>query len=80
MVFIHMLNRLKSFLLSLITLFRRALCCVSRRRKPSYSDCEILTSVNVQSSNNQKHRDEVKKKHYHWASIKLNVNNCFRFL
>lgn len=54
-----MLARFKSLLLTLITLFRRALCCFSRRRKASFSDCEILTSVNVQS-NNSRHRNEVK--------------------
>lgn len=53
MIIVHMLARFKSFLLSIITLFRRALCCFSRRRKSSHSECEILTSVNVVHSNNQ---------------------------
>lgn len=52
MIIVHMLARFKSFLLSIITLFRRALCCFSRRRKPSYAECEILTSVNVVHTNN----------------------------
>lgn len=53
MIIVHMLARFKSFLLSIITLFRRALCCFSRRRKSSHSECEILTSVNVVHGNNQ---------------------------
>lgn len=60
MIIVHMLARLKSFLLSIITLFRRTLCCFSRRRKSSYSECEILTSVNVvQTNQNARSREEV---------------------
>lgn len=60
MIIVHMLARFKSFLLSIITLFRRALCCFSRRRKPSYAECEILTSVNVHTNHNaNRSHDEV---------------------
>lgn len=60
MIIVHMLARFKSFLLSLIALFRRALCCFTRRRKPSYAECEILTSINVVETNqNTRSRDEV---------------------
>lgn len=60
MIIVHMLSRFKSFLLSIITLFRRALCCFTRRRKPSYAECEILTSVNVvQTNQNARSREEV---------------------
>ncbi|XP_055305459.1 uncharacterized protein LOC129570082 [Sitodiplosis mosellana] len=67
MILIHMLSRFKSLLLSLITLFRRALCCFSRRRKSSFSDCEVLTSVNVvQSSNCSRHRNEDERDWNSW--------------
>lgn len=63
MIIVHMFARFKSFLLTLIAAFRRALCCFSRRRKSSNSECEVLTSVNVVQSNNNhgsRQRDEVR--------------------
>lgn len=47
-----MLNQIKVLLLSFIGLFRRALCCFSRRRKLSLSESESLQCVNVVVDNN----------------------------
>lgn len=58
-----MLARFKSLFLVLINVFRRALCCFSRRRKTSHSECEMLTSINVVQNNNNhgsRNRDEVR--------------------
>ncbi|XP_031621238.1 uncharacterized protein LOC116339483 [Contarinia nasturtii] len=68
MIIIHMLNQFKSLLLSIITLCRRALCCFSRRRKSSFSECEMLTSVNVVNSSHETrhHRGEVDRDWNSW--------------
>lgn len=49
MVLSQLCGRIKIIILGIIGAFRRALCCFSRRRKPSQTDCEILQSVNVVS-------------------------------
>lgn len=63
MLVVHVFSRLKSFLLGILTLFRRALCCFSRRRKRSHSECEVLNSISVvQNDGNHsstKHRNDV---------------------
>lgn len=63
MLVAHVFGRLKSLLLGILALIRRALCCFSRRRKRSNSECEILNSVSVvQSDGNHcstKHRNDV---------------------
>lgn len=79
MIIVHMLARFKSFLLSIIALFRRALCCFSRRRKPSYAECEILTSVNVVHTNNHhgnRSHDEVCMI-YNFKCIKFEINTKY---
>ncbi|XP_055846243.1 uncharacterized protein LOC129912143 [Episyrphus balteatus] len=50
-----MLNQIKVLLLSFIGLFRRALCCFSRRRKTSLSESESLQCVNVVAADNNYH-------------------------
>lgn len=47
MMLAYVLARLKAVLLSFAVLFKRALCCFSRKRRNSYSECEVLQSVNV---------------------------------
>lgn len=67
MFFNLILSRFKSILLTFVALFRRALCCFSRRRKRSFDDCEILNSVSVvqtdtrqSSSSNRQNRNDVR--------------------
>jgi hypothetical protein len=43
----HIVSRFRSFLLIIIGIFRRALCCFSRRRKSSVSEFEQLSTVSV---------------------------------
>lgn len=63
MLVAHVFGRLKVFLLGILALVRRAMCCFSRRRKRSNSECEILDSISVvQNDGNHssaKHRNEV---------------------
>lgn len=83
MIIVHMLARFKSFILSIITLFRRALCCFSRRRKPSYSECEILTSVNVHANQNTTRKQEEVCHfcfHTHFETKNINENNLFTII
>lgn len=47
MLVVHVFGRLKLFLLGILALVRRAMCCFSRRRKRSNSECEILDSISV---------------------------------
>lgn len=51
MFIIHIFSRIKSFLLTVFAVVRRAFCCFSRKRKPSFAECEVLTSVNVVEHN-----------------------------
>lgn len=55
----HIATRIKNLFLTIFAIVRRGLCCFSRQRKPSYSDCEVLTSVDVVHANNYRHRNEV---------------------
>lgn len=50
MFHLRFLSCFKSIVLSIFVVARRAFCCFSRKRKPSYSECEVLTSVNVEQS------------------------------
>lgn len=47
MIVVHIFSRIKNIFITILAILRRGLCCLSRKRKPSYSDCEVLTSVNV---------------------------------
>lgn len=40
-------SRLGAVLLGILTIFKKALCCFSRRRKRSNSECEVLNVVSV---------------------------------
>lgn len=51
MFFTYVCGRIKAVLLSFAVLFKRALCCFSRKRRNSYGECEILQSVNVVDNN-----------------------------
>ncbi|KAJ6636923.1 Receptor-binding cancer antigen expressed on SiSo cells [Pseudolycoriella hygida] len=51
-----MCGRLKAMLLALVVIFKRALCCFSRKRRDSFSECEMLSSVNVVSENTSARR------------------------
>lgn len=63
MLVVHVFGRIKSILLGILALVRRAMCCFSRRRKRSNSECEILDSISVvQNDGNHisaKHRNDV---------------------
>lgn len=50
MLVTHCFTRVRSIFLAFIGIFRRALCCFSRRRRNSFSDTEQLDSVNVVSN------------------------------
>lgn len=53
MIVLILLNKLKSFLLIFVHLFNRALCCIRRKRRPSFSDDSVpLTHVGVISDRN----------------------------
>lgn len=52
----HICARLKSVLLAFVAIFKRALCCFSRKRRDSFSECEMLSSVNVVSENSSTRR------------------------
>lgn len=58
-------SRLKGILLGILAIFKKALCCFSRRRKRSNSECEVLNMVSViQNESNttgSKNRNEVCK-------------------
>lgn len=40
-------TRIRHLLLTIAALFKKVLCCFSRRRKASTSECEVLNSVDV---------------------------------
>lgn len=59
-------SRLKAIALGILTIFKQALCCFSRRRKRSNSECEVLNMVSViqndqSSTTYAKNRNEVSK-------------------
>lgn len=57
----HLMSRLRNILLTLIGIFRRALCCFSRRRRHSSSEFEQLDSIIVSNtgSSPSKHKNIV---------------------
>lgn len=69
----HIFSRIKSLFLTIFAVIRRAFCCFSRKRKPSYADCEILTSVNVDHStySNSKRHNDVKIQIFIWSKLVL---------
>uniref|UniRef100_A0A182ITG0 Receptor-binding cancer antigen expressed on SiSo cells n=1 Tax=Anopheles atroparvus TaxID=41427 RepID=A0A182ITG0_ANOAO len=50
------MNRIRQLFLALIGVLKRAMCCFSRRRKMSLSECEVLSSVSID-------RDQSRLKH-----------------
>lgn len=75
---VHVVGRLKGFILGIFALFRRALCCFSRRRKRSNSgDCETLNSINVVPSS-KKHHNEVSPITV-WQMARLELNDFLSF-
>lgn len=59
-MFSFFITRFKTVLLTILGVFRRALCCFSRRRKYSNSEFESLESISVVTSNNSsKNKNEV---------------------
>lgn len=56
-------SRLGSIFLGILTIFKKALCCFSRRRKRSNSECEVLSMVSViqgdASPSRSKNRNDV---------------------
>lgn len=59
----HICSRFKAIFLGFLTIFNRALCCFSRKRRNSFSDCEVLQSVNVITNeySSSKKRNEVSR-------------------
>lgn len=52
-------SRVKAVLLAVIAVLRRGFCCLSRRRKPSLTGCEVLSSVSVvQNDGNHSSRNK----------------------
>ncbi|XP_035920053.1 receptor-binding cancer antigen expressed on SiSo cells [Anopheles stephensi] len=41
------MNRIRQLLLAIVGVLKRAMCCFSRRRKLSASECEVLNTVSV---------------------------------
>lgn len=60
MILNHICSRFKALILGCLAVVNRAMCCFSRKRRNSFSDCEVLQSVNVvQSDFSSKKRSEV---------------------
>lgn len=55
MIIVHIFGRIKALFLAFISVFRRAFCCFSRRRKPSLTGCDVLSSVSVIQNDNSQH-------------------------
>lgn len=56
----HICSRFKALILGCLTVFNRTLCCFSRKRRNSFSDCEVLQSVSVVNNEySSKKRSEV---------------------
>jgi len=67
--------RLKSILLTFIAIFKLALCCFSRKRRDSFSECEILSSVNVISeSSSTRRRSEAEQDWNSWDDAPRTVD------
>jgi len=48
MFFNHICNRVRTLFLTFLNIFRRALCCLTKRRRTSSdSECEQLNTINV---------------------------------
>jgi hypothetical protein len=73
----HIVSRFRSFLLLILGIFRRALCCFSRRRKSSVSDFEQLSSVNVINDRPSHKRNVQVSRLFAYMENNLLIKNAF---